>query len=128
MEDLEWHKHETYKSMITYGQGMLRFVFLVNAGAILSILTFLGNVYAKNGTVLNMRASIVTFLLGLLFAGMASMSAYFIQFMLFRETVDNVQNAGWRSHVRWLTATLACVVISLGCFAVGSLCAVAELT
>jgi hypothetical protein len=39
----DWHAQETYRSMIEFGQGMLRFTFLANGAAVISIMTFLGH-------------------------------------------------------------------------------------
>ena len=124
MSDNDWHKLETYKSMIDYGRGMLRFVFLVNGGAIVGIMTFMGNVYAKTGTVLNMKTPIVIFLLGVLFAGVATATAYMTQFKLFNETVWETKGQGWDSHMRWVAITIALILLSLLAFATGSLLAV----
>ena len=124
----EWHEHETYKSMMTYGQGMLRFVFLVNGGAIIGIMTFLGHIYEKNGRVLEMQPSIVMFLAGIILAGLAAAGAYITQFCLFRETIDRVQGKGWTSHVTWVRLTMLTILLSLVCFAVGSLTAISELS
>lgn len=124
----EWHEHETYKSMIAYGQGMLRFVFLINGGAIVGVMTFLGHMYEKDGRILGMQPSIIMFLIGILLAGLASACAYLTQFCLFRETIDRVQRKGWTSHVTWVRLTMLMILLSLGCFATGSLTAISELS
>lgn len=124
----EWHEHETYKSMIAYGQGMLRFCLIVNGGSIIAILTFIGNLAAKDKPLLHMTWAITFFLLGILFAGAASCTAYMTQLRLFRETVDGKTSIGVKTHEWWLWRTVGLIVCSIGTFAVGSLIAIAELS
>lgn len=35
MSDSEWHQEETYKSLILYGNNALKFVLLINGGAVI---------------------------------------------------------------------------------------------
>lgn len=125
--DDDWHAQETYRSMIEFGRGMLRFTFLVNGAAIISILTFLGDLYAKGGEVPSMKGPLVFFLIGVLLAGAATFTTYIIQFMLYNETINNVDARGWSSHVRWLYFTLSLIILSMLTFAVGAFCAVSQL-
>jgi hypothetical protein len=124
MAEEDWHKQETYKSMIDYGRGMLRFVFLVNGGAIIGIMTFMGNVYSKSGTILPMKTPIIVFLVGIFFAGLATATAYMAQFKLFNESVWSIKGVGWGAHMRWVFLTMTFLLISLIAFATGSLLAV----
>ena len=125
--DDDWHAQETYRSMIEFGRGMLRFTFLVNGAAIISILTFLGDLYAKGGEVPSMKGPLVFFLIGVLLAGAATFTTYIIQFMLYNETINNVDTRGWSSHVRWLYLTLSLIILSMLTFAVGAFYAVSQL-
>jgi len=125
--DEHWHTRETYRSMIGFGQGMLRFTFLANGAAIISILTFLGDLNAKSVEVPNMKGALAFFLAGVLLSGLATITTYVIQFMLYNETINNIDAKGWGSHVRWLHATLVLVVLSMIAFAVGAFSAVSRL-
>lgn len=127
MLDDNWHAQETYRSMIEYGRGMLRFTFLANGAAIISILTFLGDLYAKGSDIPNMKGALSFFLTGVLLSGAATFTTYFVQFMLYNETINNVNEKGWNSHVRWLYLTLAFIILSILTFAVGAFCAVSQL-
>lgn len=122
-----WHTQETYRSMIEFGKGMLRFTFLANGAAVISVLTFLGNLYAKGGPVPNMKVALASFLAGILLSGGATLTTYFIQFMLYNESINNVDGDGWSSHVRWLYTTLALIVLSMLAFAFGAFDAVWQL-
>lgn len=122
-----WHSLETYRSMIAFGQGMLRFTFIANGAAIISILTFLGDLTAKGGEVPSMRGPLGFFLAGVLFSGAATLTTYIIQFMLYNESINTIEGKGWASHVRWLYLTLALIVLSMCMFAIGAYCAVSRL-
>ncbi len=122
-----WHAQETYRSMIEFGHGMLRFTFLANGASVISILTFLGNLYAKGGTVPSMKGPLAFFLAGILLSGVATLATYLTQFVLFNESVKDMNGDGWSSHVRWLYATLALIILSMMAFAVGSFFAVYRL-
>lgn len=122
-----WHAQETYRSMIEFGHGMLRYTFLANGAAIISILTFLGNLYAKGGDVPRMKGALTFFLVGILLSGVSTLTTYIIQFMLFNESINNITAEGWRSHVRWLYFTLGLISLSMLSFAVGAYCAVSQL-
>ena len=122
-----WHVQETYRSMIQFGQGMLRFTFLANGAAIISIMTFLGDLYTKGGKAPSMKVPLAFFLVGILFSGIATLTTYLIQFMLYNEAVNNLDGNGWGSHKRWLYITLIIIVMSIIAFAAGSFCAVSQL-
>jgi len=119
-----WHAQETYRSMIEFGKGMLRFTFLANGAAVISILTFLGNLYAKGDPVPNMKVALALFLSGILLSGGATLTTYLIQFMLYNESINNVNGDGWSSHIRWLYITLTLIVLSMLTFASGAFDAV----
>lgn len=123
----DWHAQETYRSMIELGRGMLRFTFLANGAAIISILTFLGDLYAKGGDVPQMKVPLIFFLFGVLLAGAATLTMYVIQFMLYNEIIYNEDAKGWGSHMTWLHLTLGLVTLSMLTFAVGALCAIWQL-
>ncbi len=122
-----WQRKETYRSMIAFGQGLLRFTFLANGAAIISILTFLGDLQTKGREVPSMKGALICFLAGILLSGAATLTTYFIQFMLFNESINNADGNGWGSHVRWLYITLALIVLSMLAFAVGAFGAVSHL-
>ncbi len=122
-----WHAQETYRSMVEYARGMLRFCFLANGGAIIAILTFIGNLYGKGNSVPSMKAPLIIFLIGVLLAGIAGITTYYTQFMLFNESIHDTDAEGWSSHVIWLRITLTLIVISICAFAAGAFMAVSRL-
>ena len=125
--ETDWHAQETYRSMIAFGHGLLRFTFLANGAAIISILTFLGDLYTKEGAVLNMGVPLLFFIAGVFLSGLASLTTYLIQFVLYNESINELDGSGWGSHMRWLYITLALLLFSILTFAVGSFCAISQL-
>ena len=118
--DANWHVKETYRSMITYGQGMLKFTFLINGAAIISILTFLGHLYSKSGAFPSMKLPIILFVIGLLLSGVAGITAYLVQFRLFNESIQNSSKTGIHSHMFWVYVTFIFVFGSLIVFGFGA--------
>lgn len=84
MQGNNWHKEETYKSLIHYGTSAIKFVFIVNSGAILAMLTFLGNLVKNNVIFSNdIKYSMYYFIGGLISSGIATFFAYFTQMKLY---------------------------------------------
>lgn len=122
-----WHAQETYRSMMEYGRAMLRFVFLANGGAIIAILTFLGDLVAKGSQVPSMRCPLVIFLFGLLFGGIGGICAYLTQLVLYNEHLRDVTGKGFQSHKTWLNCTMTCILFGVLTFGIGAFLAVARL-
>ncbi len=124
MSSTDWHAEETYKSLMLYGNNAIRYVLLINGGAIIALLTFLGNLLKNSNTQIDMAWPMGLFLLGIVFGGLANMSAYFTQFSLFDETQG--REATTHHHV-WLKRTVAFVILGLAMFGLGSILALIEL-
>lgn len=126
-ETKNWHAEETYKSLILFGNTGLRFVLLVNGGAILALLTFVGNLQGKVNPAPDMTWPFVMFLTGILFGGFATLTAYFTQLTLYNESIGNVTNNESRNHTFWLRRSLALIGLGIVSFGIGSLLAVSRL-
>lgn len=122
-----WHTQETYKSLMTYGQGLLRFCFLANGASVVALLTFVGNLSANSGHAPSMKLPMALFVCGVVAAGVAALFAYCVQYTLYNEARSGNQLSRWRSHSWWLRLTLGSITISMSAFAGGSLIAVARL-
>jgi hypothetical protein len=122
-----WHFQETYKSLMDYGTNLLQYCFLTNGAAIIALLTFVGNLSGKSLPVPDMRLPAGVFVLGLVFAGVAGLLAYIVQFNMLSESFSPSNANGRASHKRGLWFTLAAVILSMALFAVGSLVAVFRL-
>jgi hypothetical protein len=126
-EKLDDHLSETYRSMIQYGHGMLQFGLLTNGGAVLAVLTFIGDLSSKDSHVPDMFLPIVLFVVGTLTTGVGGVSAYVTQLRLFGETRDRQIRRGLHGHVFWMRVTLVLITLSLLCFGLGAVLAALRL-
>lgn len=124
MSDEDWHQQETYKSLMMYGDNAVKFVLLVNGGAILSLLTFLGNFLKAGSASVDMAWPMACFLLGVIVGGASHITAYLTQLALFNESSARPFK---RQHTYWLNWSLALVTLGILLFGVGSVLALLEL-
>lgn len=114
MKENNWHKEETYKSLIHYGTSAIKFVFIVNSGAILAMLTFLGNLIKNNVIFSNdIKYSMYYFIGGLIASGIATFFAYFTQLKLYEFPEEN-------NYVWFLRLSMFFVVLGMLSFILGS--------
>lgn len=123
-EDLpqDWHQQKTYESMITYGVNAIKFVLISNGGAILSILTFLGN---HPDRINGIKPALILFMLGVFLGGVVNITAYFTQLSLFNQRTDFVRKL--YDHRTWLIVTVVLIMFGVVCFAIGGFVAVSAL-
>lgn len=119
MENTNWHQQETYKSLIHYGTSAIKFVFLVNSGAIIALLTFLGNMIDKNFFFNNdIRFAFYFFISGIVSSGIATFFAYLTQLKLYNE------KNGENKHQCLLYISMIFVFIGIILFCIGSIYAI----
>ena len=120
------HALETYKSLITISFEVLRSLLLLNGGAIIALLAYLGQ--AKNGAEIAKHATypLSWFVGGLILSLMAFIGSYLTQLALYQESVHSETYKG--SHTRWLWPSIVVGFLSLVAFAVGAFSAVAVLS
>ncbi|MFN7401711.1 MAG: hypothetical protein ACK5R4_05190 [Alphaproteobacteria bacterium] len=117
-----WHEEKTYESMITYGLNAIKFVLIANGGAILALLTFLGNHSEK---IAGIKPAIICYVIGVLLGGIVNLTAYATQLFLFNQRDD----VHWcKDHRTLLYLSLAIIFLGIICFAVGSLFAMNALS
>jgi uncharacterized membrane protein YidH (DUF202 family) len=124
MSDRDWHQEETYKSLILFGDNALKFVLLINGGAVIALLTFLGNLLKIDTVSMHMGWPMGCFLTGIIVGGLANITAYYTQLMLFNESVGNKNGT---IHMTWLYITIAFVVLGVLLFGIGSILTLLEL-
>lgn len=110
---------ETFKSLITLSIEGFRYLALVNGGAVVALLAYLGNV-AKNGTpVPDLTSALTGFLVGLVACGIALFAAYLTQFFLLNDLLAN-KNQEEQRH-KWMVGVAAVAfVVSLAAFCWGA--------
>ena len=115
MSEKDWHKSETYKSLITISIEGFKFCALANGGAVVAILAYLGNVASKTACRLpDMNSAMYGFLGGLVACGLAMIFSYLTQLQLYQEN---------KPHVGYLKCAIGLVALSVFGFAWGSLAA-----
>ena len=124
MSENDWHSQETYKSLMLFGNNAVKFVLLVNGGAIIALLTFLGNFLKNNQVTVDMAWPMGCFLLGIVVGGFANITAYLTQLALYNEGIGNELD---RNHTTWLNWSLVLVCIGILLFGVGSVLALLEI-
>src|SRR5262249_5116149 len=119
-----WKEHaiETYKSLIQVSVEGLKLLAILNGGAAVAILAYLGNTAGKQQLIPDMRWPMGLYLLGLVLCGLAFIASYLTQLRLYNESVGRAGRIIF--HQLWLRIALICVLLSILAFAVGSLLAV----
>ena len=124
MADGNWHQQETYKSMMSYGSNAVKFVLLVNGGAVIALLTFLGNFAKNNAAPIGMAWPMGCFLFGVVVGGFATITAYMTQLALYNEGIGKTLKY---DHTFWLYLSLILVVVGVLLFGAGSIMALLEI-
>ena len=119
------HWMETYKSLISLSVEGFKFSALVNGGAAVALLAYLGNVAGKDVDPPAVGDAMIAFLLGLGACGLSMLFAYLTQLKLLGEI--NRTGDPKLSHAWPLWIAIALFVVSIAAFICGSLQAVSRL-
>jgi hypothetical protein len=113
------HAIETYRSLISITLAGLKTLMLINGGAVVAILAYLGQ--SPQGPALAPRVlwSLGSFVAGVLFCVGAFFAAYQTQFKLYNES-KSVSAGTKPSHMKWQRITITFVLLSCLAFAVGA--------
>jgi hypothetical protein len=84
-EPWEWHITETFKGLINLSIEALKALLLINGGAAVAVLAYLGNLAAKSSTLPDIKNAMLCFAGGVLTAALAFLAAYFTQLRLYYE-------------------------------------------
>jgi hypothetical protein len=127
----EWrraHLTETYKSLITLSVEALKMLALVNGGAAVALLTYLGNLVSHDSSgrvpLPRLTFSLEAYCGGLLLTVLAFVAAYLSQNRLYNEERDLYYGRSVRRRHQWgvrLGGALA--ILSAAAFGLGSLAA-----
>jgi hypothetical protein len=123
------HQTETYKSLITISTACFKSLQLLNGGAVIAMLTYLGHNENASFTVISaFKWGLGAFMMGLLFATAAYLPAYLTQLNLHQKNVSNKS----MTHHKWLRCALSLCILSLlafllaGWFTLGAIGEVAQ--
>ena len=121
---LQERKVETYRSMISIATEAVKALHLINGGAIVALLAYLGQV-TDRATVAPRIASPTLWFIGGLVAGVLTfLGMYLTQLTYFNELYKSDSAT---SHTRWLVATIGSGLASVACFGFGAYKAVLAL-
>ncbi len=127
-----WHLPETYKGLITLSVEALKMLMLINGGAAIAVLTYLGNLVARApaGHAPKMiRSALLWYCSGLLATVVAMIFAYVTQLLLYNEELrrqSGQQTRQWHAAGIWLSILLALYAASA--FSLGTVSASRALT
>lgn len=116
----EWHKQETYKSMVSISVEAFKYLALLNGGAAVGVLAAFDRL-TKWIPVYSLQVAMACFIAGLLLDGMAMFCSYLTQLILYGEDM------GWnkkRRHLVFLIVAFIFCALSLLTFSVGAISAV----
>lgn len=118
------HAIETYKSLIQISVEGMKLLALLNGGAAVALLAFLGNLVGKNNSMPDMRCPMAFFLIGLVFCGLCFVTSYLTQLTLYNESMGWPNTRFYQKHKFWLPLAMLCVLTSIVAFAFGAYSAV----
>jgi hypothetical protein len=117
----EWHIVETFKGLINLSIEALKALLLINGGAAVVILAYLGNLVSHPVAHLpNMENALLCFAGGVFATALAFIAAYFTQFRLYYE--ERARHMGQRfCTLHWIGIGIATVfvLVSASAFAAG---------
>ena len=119
----EDHALETYKSMISVGTEALKALQLINGGAVVALLAYLGQASGRPQLGALAAKPLLLFLGGLFAATLAFLGTYVTQFAILNEFFNNPSSRKPK-HMVWLFITIGIALVSIGLFACGSFAAV----
>jgi|SRR4029453_2231844 hypothetical protein len=119
MDFNEEHAIETYRSLLRISLAGLKTLMLINGGAVVALLTYLGQ--SPQGPTLAPHVwwSLGAFVGGVVLCVAAFFSSYQTQFALYNESVSPATRKGFK-HMTWQRITIAFVSVSCVAFGVGA--------
>lgn len=123
----EEHAAETYRSLITVSVEGFKTLLLINGGAVVAILAYLGQSAHGSALAAHVAWPLGAFVMGVGFAALAFVGSYATQFALYNETVPHFNYKGPK-HMVFVWATFVLVVLSFAAFACGAVSSVRVLS
>jgi hypothetical protein len=123
----EKHLLETYRSMISIAMEALRSLLFLNGGAVVALLTYLGQLSGENRSTVatQTRYGFYAFAAGLTFAMLGFLFAYLTQDALLNEDYGRVDVR--LPHQRWQWSAIIVGALSLLSFVFGAYMAISAL-
>ena len=112
---------ETYKALFSLGPAAVRTCLLLNGGAVVALLAFIGSQHERIASwafILSKPAYI--YVVGAALCGVALFLGYVSQLRLFRERVDGRPRSALKKHDTYLYGAMGAVIGSIALFCWGS--------
>jgi hypothetical protein len=108
-----------FQAAIQSGQAALKSAFLINGGAAVALLAFIGNVWTKTqGNVNGLGFPLLLYVFGVLFPGVASGLTYLSQYQYGKSVKDDDHFARSARKMNWVAITF--VILSYFLFAIAT--------
>jgi uncharacterized membrane protein YidH (DUF202 family) len=119
----QWHIEETFKGLIALSIELLKALLLINGGAAVSILAYLGNLASHASPAVyqrNMKNALLCFSVGVLTAAVTFLVAYLTQLRLYHEERARHERQQFPTfHSIGITIGTILVIASAGAFGAG---------
>lgn len=109
-------KIEEFKATVGLAQSSLRAAMLINGGAAVAILAFMGNIWSKGNVTTGLTGSLWFFIGGIVAAAFGTGTAYFAQHGFVLAKNENEE----KNAMRWRVASIVLVILSYIVFAFGA--------
>ena len=113
------HQAETYRSMVSLSTEALKTLFLINGGAVVALLAYLGQAASRNQLARRAECPLAFFVAGLVLCALAFGSAYRTQLAIYNEAARGAAFSG-TEHPAWLKRTFVLALASLASFVCGA--------
>lgn len=123
----EDHTLETYKSLVAISIEAFKALQLLNGGAIVALLAYLGQVSGRVALAGRVFFPLAMFILGLTLGTLAFATSYLTQLALFNESLQRATCWRW-PHTCWLWCTFVIAFASLVAFIIGAISGVRALS
>ena len=114
------HAIETYKSLIQISVEGMKILAVLNGGAAVALLAYMGNIASKCVLIPDMRYSMFSFVFGLVLCGGCFITSYGTQYILYNESLGRFGVNYYKKHKFWCKVTMWLSVFSIFAFAIGS--------
>lgn len=128
MEDSNWHAIETYKSLITISVEGFKSLILINGGALVAIIAYLGQSREGYKIASEMWIPFTLFSIGLISSTLTFVFSYRTQLTLYNETLKRAEEGSHICEIKNTELTVACSVVSFILGAIFSIRAISSLS
>ncbi len=117
---------EMFRTVVEYGRDALKAAMLINGGAAVAVLAFIGNIWTIEGSddaVRSLACAVAMFGFGVLFAAVSSAFTYITQYFYNMDTVFGPENPTLGLKYRKIAISFHCIVLFLVFSSFGLFCA-----